>query len=510
MSSWTDQLLPASFRDVPFQVDGYEVTLGDNVVLREYPFQDLPTVFRMGEGTDDIKISAYVIGVNADGEDYIAQRRRLRAALTGEGVLVLPTVGAVRVYVNGKFTIKENTVAEGGMARFDISFVRAEPRRYPVGVANTASEAIAASEVAMDAAVDLFALEFDLSSVTGWVANAAGGGLLSSVGAVWAKVGGMANSLGALGSMGSLASLGSLGSLASLGSLGSLKSLASVGVLGSLGALSSLSGFGNGLITGYQSLSGRFTSLLNQPRALAMGIRALFATPLDLPSVLAGRFQASFSGLFVMSSVVVRRPFEVSVMPPVGAGLVMFGGGNPSAVVQDSPARRQLTRLTAASDQLFETLATAAYVRATTARDFSGSGGGSSSGASSASIAAASAVDLVSYDDAMRMRSAVNDQCIRLLMTASNAPAPNALPASAWHSAVMAMHTAGLKDVQSRARDLVRMTTYTPQAWQPVWYISHRLFGTADYADEILAMNPHITHPLLVPPGIPLRVMRHD
>ena len=62
---------------------------------------------------------------------------------------------------------------------------------------------------------------------------------------------------------------------------------------------------------------------------------------------------------------------------------------------------------------------------------------------------------------------------------------------------------------RARSRDLVRLTTFTPEAWMPVWVISYRLFGTAEYADDILAMNPHITHPLLVPPGRALRVARH-
>ena len=56
--AWFDQLTTASFRGVAFQVDTIDVTAGDNTVVREYPFQDLPTVFRMGEGVEEIKFSA--------------------------------------------------------------------------------------------------------------------------------------------------------------------------------------------------------------------------------------------------------------------------------------------------------------------------------------------------------------------------------------------------------------------------------------------------------------------
>jgi prophage DNA circulation protein len=110
----------------------------------------------------------------------------------------------------------------------------------------------------------------------------------------------------------------------------------------------------------------------------------------------------------------------------------------------------------------------------------------------------------------MGLRGQVHTQCMRLLQAASLAPATRPMPGSSVHDALLALHGAALADLQARGQDLVRMTSYTPMAWQPVWYISHRLFGTAAYADEILAMNPHIEHPLLVPPGKPLRIARHD
>ena len=153
--------------------------------------------------------------------------------------------------------------------------------------------------------------------------------------------------------------------------------------------------------------------------------------------------------------------------------------------MSESAARIKLRQLQATGDRLIESLAVAAYVEA------------------------ASALELANYDEAMALRSAVHAQFTRLLSGASDDAAGEALTSTSWHDAMAALHTAALADLQTRSRDLVRLTTYTPEAWQPVWYISHRLYGTAAYADEILAMNPHITHPLLVPPGRPLRIVRH-
>lgn len=436
--TWLDQLQPASFRDVPFHVDDIAHQAGDTVVVREYPFQDLPTVFRMGEGAEEIKFSAYVIG-----DDYIDKRDALREVLTGEGVLVHPTAGSIRVYVAGRYSIKENPTAEGGVARFDLTFIRAEARRYPTGVENTEDQAEEAADDATEAAEDQFVADFTLGGA-GWVADRASARLLDSIAAVWDQVS------------------------------------------PAIAALGPIADFASGMIGGYQQLRTQFSSLLAQPAALASAIGGLFTLPTELTQAQALRFQAAYVPLFDMASKVERNDFDVSVMPPVGGGLVMFGSGNAAALGTTGAASSSLARIAATCDQLIETMATAAYVRAT------------------------SAMELTSYDDAMAMRSAVHAQCTRLLLIASARPAPSALPATAWHDAVMALHTTALKDLQARTRDLVRLSTYTPQAWQPVWYISYRLFGTAAYADEILALNQHIRNPLLVPPGIPLRVLRHD
>ncbi|WP_405023326.1 DNA circularization N-terminal domain-containing protein, partial [Limnohabitans sp.] len=41
--SWIDELQQASFRGVPFHVETTERKPGFHTVLRDYPFQDLPT-----------------------------------------------------------------------------------------------------------------------------------------------------------------------------------------------------------------------------------------------------------------------------------------------------------------------------------------------------------------------------------------------------------------------------------------------------------------------------------
>lgn len=438
--AWLDQLQPASFRNVPFQVDTIDVSAGDNVVLREYPFQDLPTVFRMGEGVEEIKFSAYVIG-----EDYIDQRDRLRAVLTGEGVLIHPTAGAIRVFVAGKFAIRENPTAEGGMARFDLTFVRAEPRRYPAGVVCTEAEAVQAANAAAVAAQDQFAADFSLDGISGWVSDLSIARISQSLNAV------------AGGLMGSLSSLtGQLGDLAGL------------------------------QIGTFQQLRDGLDGFIREPMRLANAVATLFELPTEISGALAGQYRGALAGFFDMGQRVRKTDFEHAVVPAVGAGLVMFGAGKSEALTADTAARRNLARLYATSDQLFETLATSAYVKATAQADLPG------------------------YVEALQMRQDVHQQCTRLLVGASSQTPGAALPASAWHNAVAAMHTAAINDIRARSQEMGRLSTYTPAGWEPVWTISYRLYGTTGYADEILALNPHIEHPLLVPPGRALRVIARD
>lgn len=443
---WLDQLKPASFRNVPFQVDTIEVTFGDNIVLREYPFQDLPTVFRMGDGIEEIKFSAYVIG-----GDYIARREALRAVLTGAGVLVHPTAGAIRVYVNGRPVIKENPRDEGGMARFDLSFVRAEARRYPVGVPNTQSQAVDAAKAASMAAQDQFKVDWNLLKVPGWAANGAIKNLTASLDGVWGQVKSVQAGLG---------------------------------------------DYSNGLISGFQTMRSNLNDLVRAPQQLASEIANIFSLPSDLEAASSRAFQNAFGWAFDLSAKVPRNDFESFVIPASAssghaggsgdAGLVIYGSGNAAALQTDSAARQQLVRLTAASDQLFETLATSSYVQVV------------------------AATELTAYDDALALRTAINTQCTRLLLEGSSLTPQGGLTATSWHSTVADMHATALGDLQARSRDLVRLTTYTPTGWEPVWYISYKLFGTAAYADEIMAMNPHIRHPLLVKPGKALRIVRHD
>jgi len=433
--AWLDQLQAASFKGVPFQVDSIDVQFGDNLVVREYPFQDLPTVFRLGTAAEEIRFSAYVIG-----DDYIDQREALRDALTGSGLLVHPTAGAMRVFVAGKPRVTENPTAEGGMARFDLHFVRAEPRRYPVAAASTASAAALAADQAKAAAVDDFAGRFSLAGVTGWV----GDQVTTHLGDVLGTVFGQVNS-----------------------------------------AASGLGDFQSGLIGGYQALRDALNTLVSSPRALANQVRLLFDLPSDMSKVAQAGYRDAMAGLFNVGGGAADQSFVQRVVPTVvdRDHPIMYGLGDPAVLAQSSDARTTLSALKGAVNNLCGTLAVAAYVQAI------------------------SQSDLGSYDESLAMRAALFEQITGLLTQASKGKATSSVPATAWHDAMVALLSAGLADLQGRGFNAQRLTTLTTTKWTPVWCISHDLYGSAAYADEILQLNPAIRHPLLVPPGLTLKVV---
>lgn len=64
-------------------------------------------------------------------------------------------------------------------------------------------------------------------------------------------------------------------------------------------------------------------------------------------------------------------------------------------------------------------------------------------------------------------------------------------------------------DVTERGAKLPRLGTATLAATIPALVASYRIYGTADYADEIVSRN-NIRHPGRVPGGVELEIVRHD
>ena len=93
--AWRDNLVPASFRGVGFQVAESENKAGGRrIALHEYPGRDVPFAEDMGEITKTFSIEGYIVG-----DDYLDRGERLIDAcnMPGPGELVHPYRGSQQV-----------------------------------------------------------------------------------------------------------------------------------------------------------------------------------------------------------------------------------------------------------------------------------------------------------------------------------------------------------------------------------------------------------------------------
>ncbi|MGO0628715.1 DNA circularization protein [Pseudomonas sp. SAR267] len=148
MTTWRDELHPASFRGVPFHVDSDSMPVGRRTQIHEYPQRDKPLVEDLGRVTREIKMAAFVIG-----EDFLIKRDALLNALDkpGAGELIHPWYGRLMVTATGCSVGHERR--EGGMARFDLVFVEDGEKGFPAGVPNTARQLEESSETLLQSAI---------------------------------------------------------------------------------------------------------------------------------------------------------------------------------------------------------------------------------------------------------------------------------------------------------------------------------------------------------------------
>jgi len=114
---WTTGYLEASFRGVPFFIQGAGYTTGRRNVKHVYPRQNIVDHEDMGQDDKTFSLDAYVLG-----DDYYNQRNRLEDALDlgGSGVLVHPYRGVLTVVVDS-YSVNERT-SKGRFADIKLNF----------------------------------------------------------------------------------------------------------------------------------------------------------------------------------------------------------------------------------------------------------------------------------------------------------------------------------------------------------------------------------------------------
>ena len=437
-------LQPASFRGVPFHVDGAGVEAGRRVQVHEYPQRDKPWAEDLGRATRGFTVDAFVTGA-----DYIEQARSLIAAAEeeGPGTLVHPWLGSMQVSL--KDLVRVRFDAALGHAVIGFSFVEPGELEFPSAADSTPAQSRIAADTMCAAAGESFAGSFGTEGLPAFVGEAAGLDLSRAIG--------FAATLG--------------------GHLGLLTGLA--GQLGSVSGVASLLGLGGsfGLLRGWAGQLGGWLgvakALLGVPQALAQSVLDMF----DLSGLVASASGAD-AGVPVFgagTTTATAVPAGLRASDPLAAvvlgiarlaGTGGAGGAFPAPVVPAgaTPARQRQVANTAALNALVR--------RALLAQ----------------------AVGISSHIDATVQADvhAVRDQ----LCAALDAESLAADDAS--YTALQTARRAVWADLTTRSNSGARLLDLMPTELQPALLIAYDRYEDADRADEIVLRN-RLAHPGFVP-----------
>ncbi|EGF92417.1 DNA circulation protein [Asticcacaulis biprosthecium C19] len=150
LSPWRQSLRPASFRGIEFDaIVSTRRGLGRKVAVHDFPLRDESEGEDMGAATKVFQLEAFIIGPN-----YKPTRDAFEAALgkAGTGLLIHPWIGEVNVRLVGD-PAAEESLAEGGMVRYSLEFMREEPAALTTARPDTTAQAVTAAG-AMQAQAD--------------------------------------------------------------------------------------------------------------------------------------------------------------------------------------------------------------------------------------------------------------------------------------------------------------------------------------------------------------------
>lgn len=257
--SWRDKLRPASFRGVPFFIESHDAQEGRRVEVHEFPLRDAPYVEDLGKKAGTYSVSAYVLGA-----DYMDARDKLRAACNEPGAaeLVHPYLGTLQAACTA-MRVSESSL-DGGLARFDLTFVEAGKSQFPQAKEDAAAGLLDSAD-ALDAATERsFADMFSVDGLPEWARADALGGLA-----------------------------GKINALADVGNLLPVKEVA-------------------GFARGIRQLSGSLGTLLSVPDMLAAQVTGMFTN-------LTGSFSNPLDGIDALRRRFARPASQRAPLPPASS-----------------------------------------------------------------------------------------------------------------------------------------------------------------------------------------------
>ena len=170
---WFKNLREATFRGVPFLVDGSDGTFGRRNVQHIFPQKNDPRVEDLGRAPRIIGLTGFLLG-----DDYMEQRDKLQAACEteGPGILIHPYFGELKANCDS-LEIRE-TDREGRIARLVLKFVQVEDRDAVVYKKDTSKKAAFSARAMLNQTKNTFARVLnaikEINEVTDAISNRMG------------------------------------------------------------------------------------------------------------------------------------------------------------------------------------------------------------------------------------------------------------------------------------------------------------------------------------------------
>lgn len=193
MASWRDRIDPelrGSFRGVEFNVEYADTSGGRRWLVFEYPRRDQPYTEDMGRRAKEWRLSFFIVG-----DDYDLQRQRMDDALDAPGAATL-----VHPY-RGRFSVVAADVRsseswdEGGICKYDVTFVESGEDLLPETSVDTQREVDQAANDAQAEAEKDFWDRWSVEGLTGWSLEAIERDLTEVMGEIESVVGGIADEI---------------------------------------------------------------------------------------------------------------------------------------------------------------------------------------------------------------------------------------------------------------------------------------------------------------------------
>jgi len=450
--SFIDELLPGSLEDIPFFVDSHSAPVGQRLAVHEYPGRDLPYIETLGRKARQYSIQAFVIGA-----DYISSRDKLlkEVAKGGKKRLVHPWLGRMNVVVE-QMTPSEST-REGGMVTLDFSFYEAGEDVLPAATDSTPAWTIIRGKVAEQTVMDTFAELVDFSPSSFLQGHMQG--LIDTMDSgLTAMIGNLPMPGGLLDSALSAGEAILLGRNPLSAVLGQLSSPAGV-----VSAMVSVASGSTGLLS--RAVKVGYSQLLRAGALTDLGTTSNFfgGSPVPAPSRAIAAQAASTPAPAYSARPMTALRLVKSLEPAVSW----------SALPSGTAGKEQAARNQAATRAALEHISAIEQARLSAALQYP------------------------SKQDAYAVRDYISNRLATLAKTAEYAV----------YVELQKLRAAVHKDLTARGNQNASLTTLSYNATLSALVISYNHFGTATRETEILARNPWIEHPAMVPGGVELEVL---